>query len=279
VIKKKLNLKNLAIMQGRLVDSEKIGEIQFFPKKNWKKEMAIFKNNKFRFIEWVANIDNLKDNPINSSKKLKTIYKACKDYKIKIRSIDAQFFIKKPFFKCGGIERSKRFNLLKKIFTNSQKLKIKFFIVPALEDASISGQTDEKKFIDGIKKLSTTLKKGNYILIESDYKPLKLRNLIKKINHKQVLINYDTGNSAGLGYNFNSEKKYFNYVKNIHLKDKKRFGKSVRLGEGDANFKVLFNFLNKIRYKGELALQCARSNTGKHVEEIYKNIDYLKKLI
>ena len=35
-------------------------------------------------------------------------------------------------------------------------------------------------------------------------------------------------------------------MKNIHLKDKKRFGKSVRLGEGDANFKVLFNFLNII---------------------------------
>jgi len=38
VIKKKLNLKNLAIMQGRLVDSEKIGEIQFFQKKIGKKK-------------------------------------------------------------------------------------------------------------------------------------------------------------------------------------------------------------------------------------------------
>ena len=40
VIKKKINLNNLAIMQGRLVDSEKIGEIQYFPKKNKKQEMA-----------------------------------------------------------------------------------------------------------------------------------------------------------------------------------------------------------------------------------------------
>ena len=65
------------------------------------------------------------------------------------------------------------------------------------------------------------MKKENYILIESDYKPLKLKNLIKKINHKQVLINYDTGNSAGLGYDFNTEKKYFNYIS--YISEIKRF--------------------------------------------------------
>ena len=35
----------------------------------------------------------------------------------------------------------------------------------------------------------------------------------------KVGINYDTGNSAGLGYDFNNEIKYFKYVKNIHIKD------------------------------------------------------------
>ena len=32
---------NLGFMQGRLVDSEKKGRIQYFPEKNWKKEIKI----------------------------------------------------------------------------------------------------------------------------------------------------------------------------------------------------------------------------------------------
>ena len=40
---KSFNLDNFALMQGRLVDSEKKNEIQFFPKKNWKKELKYFK--------------------------------------------------------------------------------------------------------------------------------------------------------------------------------------------------------------------------------------------
>ena len=51
--------KKIAIMQGRLVDSERKGELQFFPKKQWKKELTLFKKNNFRFIEWVASSHNL----------------------------------------------------------------------------------------------------------------------------------------------------------------------------------------------------------------------------
>ena len=41
----------------------------------------------------------------------------------------------------------------------------------------------------------------------------------------------------GLGYKFNQEKKYFKYVHNIHIKDKIYRDKSVRLGEGNWDYK------------------------------------------
>ena len=78
-------------------------------------------------------------------------------------------------------------------------------------------------------------------MIESDLAPRNMKSLINEINSKNVGINYDTGNSAGNGYFFNDEKKYFKFVKNIHIKDKKLKGKSVKLGKGDFNFK---NFSN-----------------------------------
>ena len=50
---------NLGFMQGRLVDSEKKGRIQFFPAYNWAKEIKIAHNLGFQFMEWTIDDDNL----------------------------------------------------------------------------------------------------------------------------------------------------------------------------------------------------------------------------
>lgn len=275
----RFNEKKIAIMQGRLVNSEKKGEIQFFPKNQWKKELKIFYKNNFKYIEWVANLENLSDNPIFAEKKLPEIKDYCKKYKIKIRSIDAQFFIKYAFFKGRVNTRKKKFNKLKKLLVNSQKLNIKNFIIPVLEEAKLKTKKEENRLIIGIKKLSKLLKKNNFILIESDAKPLKLLRIIKSINLRKVGLNYDIGNSAGKKYDFNLEKKYFKYVKNVHLKDKNLQEKSVRLGHGNANFKNIFKYLKKIKYKGSFGMQAARSPQNLHLSEIKANFKFLRQYL
>ena len=62
------------------------------------------------------------------------------------------------------------------------------------------------------------LKKNSFILFETDYKPQKIIEFVKKFKSKKIGINYDTGNSAALNYDFNDEIIYFKYVKNIHIK-------------------------------------------------------------
>jgi len=275
----RFNEKKISIMQGRLVNSEKKGEIQFFPKNQWKKELKIFYKNNFKYIEWVANLENLSDNPIYAEKKLPEIKDYCKKYKIKIRSIDAQFFIKYAFFKGRASARKKKFNKLKKLLVNSQKLNIKNFIIPVLEEAKLKTKKEENRLIIGIKKLSKLLKKNNFILIESDAEPLKLLRIIKSINLKKVGLNYDIGNSAGKKYDFNLEKKYFKYVKNVHLKDKNLHEKSVRLGYGNANFKNIFKYLKKIKYKGSFGMQAARSPQNLHLSEIKANFKFLRQYL
>ena len=100
----------------------------------------------------------------------------------------------------------KRFKTLKKILLHSQALKIKFFIIPALENAKIETNNQKQIFINGLKRLSKLVNKNSYILIESDLTPKKLNNFINEIDKKNVGINYDTGNSAGNGFNFEEEK-------------------------------------------------------------------------
>ena len=134
-------------MQGRLVNSEKRNYIQYFPSKNWIKEFYIANNIKIKFIEWVANYENIKLNPILYKSGIKKINKYKKKYNIKIRSIDMQFIINKPFFKSKGVEFSRRLNLLKKIILNTQKIGIKFVILPILENSSLKYITEENLFI------------------------------------------------------------------------------------------------------------------------------------
>jgi L-ribulose-5-phosphate 3-epimerase len=273
------DLSQFALMQGRLVDSEKKNEIQFFPKKNWKTELELFKKNNIKNIEWVASYENLEMNPIYKKNKISAIKRECKKNQVNIRSIDAQFFVKKPIYKGKIFEKNKSFRNIKKIFVNAQFLGIKYFIIPALENARLDTKKKKIVFLKLIKSLLKFIKSDNFILIESDLSPKKIKLLINDINSKNVGINYDTGNSAGKGYNLRDEKKYFKFVKNIHLKDKKFKGKSVQLGKGDFNFKNFFKYLKNINYKGDFAFQTARSKNNDHVNEHKLNYEFIKNYV
>ena len=124
------------------------------------------------------------------------------------------------------------------------------------------------------KKISNKL----FILIETDLKPEKLLTLVKRLK-KNFFINYDLGNSASKNYDFNKEKKYFKFVKNIHLKDRLKNGSTIRFGYGNANFKELFKFLFKNKINYNFTLQPARSKCNKDIKEIKLNIEYLERLL
>ena len=271
------NLSSISILQGRLVDSERKGFIQYFPSNTWAKELKIANENKIKFIEWVVSYENIKLNPLFYKSGTNIVKKYIKRFKVKIRSADFQFFVKKPFYKASGKEYYKRLNLLKKVIINSQKIGIKFIILPVLEKASIKNGKEEKIFIKEILKLRNYLNKKSYILLESDYSPKKFLNLMKKINSNKIGINYDTGNSAAQGYNFSNEKIYIKYIKNIHLKDRKFKGSSVPFGQGSTDFKKIFSILRKFNYKGYFSLQCARSQNNEHIDEIFYNYSFLNK--
>ena len=119
--------------------------------------------------------------------------------------------------------------------------------------------------------------KNQKILFEIDYEPKRLKKFISNFG-KKFGINYDSGNSASKGYSINDEKIYFKRVYNIHIKDRYFKGKTVRLGQGDCDFKSLFFLLKNMKYKRNLILQTARSKNN-HVVEVNKNIKFIKQFL
>ena len=266
-------MKKLGFMQGRLVPDEN-NKIQSFPWKNWKKEFKLAKKLKLKIMEWTIDYKKFSENPINNYKGREIIRKLSKKNNLKINSITCDFFMQYPYFIS---KNDQTFDKLKTLIHNASKLKIKFLVLPLVDNGSIKNHYYEKKFINKTLKLEKILKKKNIsIVFESDYGPKKLLKFIKKFPERVYGINYDIGNSTGLKINIKDEFLYFERVLNIHLKDKKH-NVSVNLGNGTAQFKELFDYCKKINYKGNFILQSARDKDNLKI--MRKNIKFAIKYI
>jgi L-ribulose-5-phosphate 3-epimerase UlaE len=268
----------IGFVKGRLLDSEKKNAIQFFPSKNWKKEIKIAIKNRINLIEWTINLENIKKNPIYNEKLLRQLIEFKKKNNIKINSVTCDFFMQNPFYKLKNKkDKIKNLEILKKVIMNGQKAGICLFILPLVDNSSIKNFHQEKELRSTLNNNNflKLLRKNSQILFELDYSPRKIIKFIKKFNLKKFGINYDTGNSACCDYDINKEKIYFKYVKNIHIKDRLKNGPSVRLGNGNWDYLSFFNILKKIKYNNNLILQTARAKNGNHIEEI----NYSKKFI
>ena len=98
--------------------------------------------------------------------------------------------------------------------------------------------------------------------------------LLSRIGDPRVKVNYDSGNSASLGFLPREEfAAYGSRVGSVHLKDRRRGAGTVPLGEGDANFDALFDALAKHRYRGDFILQVARGAPGDELAWTRTNVD------
>ena len=268
-------IKNIGFMQGRLIKSEKKNSLQYFPDKHWHKEFEYAKSVNLKIMEWTINYENMNQNPLYNGE-LVQLKRLIEDYKIKIPSITNDFFMQKPFFKKKNLKiKNKILEKLRTIILNGNKIGIKYHIFPLVDNGSIKSSSEEKILIKEIRKLSNFLNKNSLILFETDYNPQRVIEFVKKFKSNKIGINYDTGNSAALNYDFNKEIKYFRYVKNIHIKDRVLNGKSIRLGYGNWDYKKFFKLI-KGNYKGNFILQTARSPKNMDIHEIKLNIKFLK---
>lgn len=272
--------KKIGIMQGRLLRREIKSRMQSFPIKQWKKEFKYLNKLKLNIMEWTIDYNKFDKNPINTKNGQREILRLKEKYQIKIPSVTADFFMQKPFFKKKYKKfESKIIKLISVLILNASYLKIKYIILPLVDRSSIKNRSEEVKLINSLNRFVPLLKQKNMnILFESDFKPKKLLEFIKFFNKSNFGINYDTGNSTNLNYIFENEMIYFNYIKNVHLKDRKVNGQSMRFGKGDTNFYKILNFFKK-KYNGNLILQSYLPIYKDPRKEIKYNLKYLNKII
>ena len=104
--------------------------------------------------------------------------------------------------------------------------------------------------------------------IESDLSPKEFSKLLECFDSKRITVNYDTGNSASLGFDVEEElEEYGRQISDIHIKDRLLGGGPVELGMGYTNFEKFLKKLEEFNYSGPFILQAYRDEEG---EKIFK---------
>ncbi len=250
--------RKLGIMQGRLSPPIN-GSIQSFPKKTWKDEFNIAKSLGFKTIEWVFDSD---DNPILDDERLSEITKISQSFSIEINSVCADYFMKNRLF--GEPENiiKKNLDVFFKLIKNCHQLGIKIIEVPLVDESSIRDLNDQKEFEINLKQIIVIANNFDIIIaLETDLDANRLKDWILKINHPNIKLNYDIGNSTACKFNVQEEWELLHkWIINVHVKDRVFGGNTVPLGSGDANFESFFKLLIQKKYEGDLILQGARED-------------------
>lgn len=267
---------NLGFMQGRLspIIDEKI---QAFPVNNWENEIKEANNIGFSLMEWTLDYDGIFENPLLTNDGNVKIRRLCNEFNIQVKSITADCFMQKPFWKYSGTELTHHKKIFLKVVHACSSLNINIIVVPLVDNGSITNLNELNifsDFIDNNSELFLELKIR--IAIESDFEPKKLAKFVNNFDPRIFGINYDTGNSAGLGFNPEDEfDAYHERIINIHFKDRLLGGSTVPFGKGDTNFKSLIKLINGINYNHNFILQGARSINNKHSEALIEYRSFL----
>ena len=268
-------MKNLfGIMQGRLLPKY-LGRFQAHPVGYWQKEFKMSSELGFDCIEFIFDYHLFDMNPLFSDEGLDLILFETKNNNVLVKSICADYFMNSPIF---SDEFDKNIEVLSTLYLNAKKIGVKDIIIPCVDNSSLLHDNERLKstikFFESFFKINNVEKVN--ICLESDLPPEKFIELINAIDHPQIKINYDTGNSASLGYNFKEEfELYGHLITNIHIKDRKFNGGSVELGLGDCDFKKIFKHLARMEYKGLFILQAFRNEDG--LSSVIPQYNYIKK--
>jgi len=267
-------------MQGRL--SPLINnQIQSFPFGYWQNEFELLPNLGLNKIEWTLDQYLFDMNPLfdQSTKQIKSLRKK---FGIEITGLTGDFVMQNPFYKAKkNFEEILQLQLIK-VLNRMSVYGIKIFVFPLVDNGLPKSKLQLNRIFSFFRNFDKEIKKLDIqIAFESGLNPKKTLKFIDGLNKigDYFFLNYDTGNSASLGFNPIEEFELYNeLIINIHIKDRIYGGSTVPLGNGNTKFNLISKLLEKYHYKNGITLQIARARNNNHKKIIVDAIKFLRKV-
>jgi hexulose-6-phosphate isomerase len=249
---------SIGIMQGRLSPAVN-GKIQAFPAENWRLEFERAKALKLDGIEWILE-SLLEANPLWTESGLAEVRRAVKNTGVRVDFICTDYFMESPFVRMSPEKLAHNRSVLMKTIDQAAILGVKGIEIPCVDASAIHSRAEEDELASAIEPcLDYAAGKRVEIGLETSLPPDRFQALLKRIEHPALKVNYDTGNSASLGYNPKEEvDAYGKWINNVHIKDRILGGSTVPLGTGHADIPRFLKLLKLSGYSGGFVLQAAR---------------------
>jgi sugar phosphate isomerase/epimerase len=167
--------------------------------------------------------------------------------------------------------------ILTRLITNGKKIGITDIVIPCVDQSSLHTSDDVQRFVEALAPVIEIAELNDINLsLETDLDPVAFGALLEKFPSKNITVNYDTGNSASLGFDPIEEFDcYGSRITDIHIKDRKLGGGSIILGTGDTNFERFFTAVEKINFTGPFIMQVFRDDEG--VSVFKQQLDWFTK--
>ena len=258
-------LQRIGFMQGRLsamVD----GKIQAFPWNEWREEFPRARALGLTRIEWTIDQDGLRENPLNTATGQQEIIALSRGNALKPASLTSDCFMQAPFWKTDGETQKSLIDDLDLVLASCSTLDIEFVVIPLVDNGRIENAAQTETLLRVLLDRASSLSRQDIkIVFESDLPPAPLVEFIAKFPREVFGINYDSGNSAALGYDSAEEiSAYAPRILNVHVKDRLLGGTTVPLGTGAADLAKTIGLIERSGYRGQYILQTARAADGDH---------------
>ena len=272
------------VMQGRLSPPED-GRFQSFPRNSWREELFRAREAGLSYIEWIYDEYGSSLNPITTNRGIAELNELKRQSGIKTAAICADWLMDYPLIRCSPGQRANRERVLHALLHWGKEIGASRVVLPFVDASSIRTEEEKTVALEVLERaLPLSEETGVEMHLESDFAPGDFAAFLRRIPHPNIKVNYDTGNSSGLGYIASEEfGSYGHRIGSIHIKDRLRLpdGRVATkpLGEGSADFEDVFASIRRIGYCGGLTLQVARGEEGDEVNWIRQQLAFVRRYV
>jgi len=245
-------------MQGRLLPRFR-NRYQSHPLNYWQAEFFIARDLSFDRIEFILDYNDYEQNPLMSVAGIEQIKSIISESGVEVKSVCADYFMEAPFH---STHQAKSEDVFMRLIENAKELGVIDIVVPCVDHSSLKTSEDFDMFVSSINKaLPLAHNAGVFINFETDLAPKPFLSLLQRFESSNIKVNYDSGNSAAIGYDLEEEfDTYGGFISDLHIKDRVLGGGSVMLGTGNAEFDKLFRKLKGINFNGVITMQASRDD-------------------
>lgn len=260
----------IGMMQGRLSPPEG-GRFQSFPRASWQDEFTRARDAGLAYIEWIYDDYGASVNPIATAEGRRRIIELCVESQVTVPAICADWLMDFPLVRCSESERFEREEMLHRLLRWAAEIKAARVVLPFVDASSMINISERQTVLQVLENATPLAEElGVELHLETDLNPENFAAFLRQIEHPRVKVNYDSGNSSGLGYSAKEEfYAYGHRIGSIHIKDRLRNSdgtvQTKPLGQGSADFEDVFAGIRRIGYTGGFTLQTARGTDGDEV--------------